>query len=176
MATKNKDTDVPRGQGDIVIRAAEPEDYPAFQEIYAQALVCYGTLQMPFPSAQLWRDRLTHANPQRNMLVACVDERPVGNLGLVLESNPRRRHAASIGMGVYDAFAGRGVGEALMRAALDLADNWLNITRLELSVFHDNERAIRLYRRMGFVEEGTYQNYAFRDGELVDALAMARCR
>ena len=169
MATNNS-------EANVVIRAAEPEDYQAFQEIYAQSRVCYGTLQMPFPSAQLWRERLSQANPQRSMLVACVDERPVGNIGLVLESNPRRRHAASIGMGVHDDFAGRGVGEALMRAALDLADNWLNISRVELSVFHDNERAIGLYRRMGFVEEGLYKRYAFREGELVDAVAMARCR
>ena len=127
-------------RADVLIRAAEPEDYAALRDIYAQPHAYFGTLQLPFPSAQLWRERLAHQSPERSILVACVDDRPVGNIGLVMQASPRRRHAASVGMGVHDAYAGRGVGDALMRAALDLADNWLNIVRVELSVFADNER------------------------------------
>lgn len=160
----------------VSIRAIEPEDYQALHDIYAQPGVIYGTLQMPFPPAELWRERLANPSPERRMLVACVDGRPVGNIGLVVEANPRRRHVGHVGMGVHDQYVGRGIGETLMRAALDLADNWLNLTRVELSVFVDNERAIRLYRRTGFEVEGTFRQYAFRDGELVDALAMARVR
>ena len=170
MSTTNTSTDR------ALIRAAEPEDYAALQNIYAQPGAYFGTLQMPFPTVQLWRERLAHPDPNRRMLVACIEDEPVGNLGLMVEANPRRRHAAGIGMGVHDAYAGRGIGEQLMRAALDLADNWLNVLRLELSVFADNERAIRLYERCGFRVEGTYEKYAYRNGEMVDALAMARLR
>lgn len=161
---------------ELVIRAVEPDDYQAVCDIYAQPRACYGTLQLPFPSAQVWRERLAGQDPSRRVLVACVDGVPVGNIGLFIEPNLRRRHAAHIGMGVHDAYAGRGIGHALMSAALDLADNWLNLTRVELTVYTDNERAIRLYRRCGFEVEGTFRHYAFRDGEMVDALAMARLR
>ena len=58
--------------------------------------------------------------------------------------------------------------------ALDLADNWLNLWRLELTVWADNTAAQQLYRRQGFVVEGTHRAYALRHGQLVDALAMAR--
>lgn len=159
---------------DVTVRAVEPEDYQALKDIYAQPGVYYGTLQMPLPSANIWRERLKNSSPDRQMLVACVDDRPVGNIGLMLETNLRRRHVGSIGMGVHDAFAGRGIGQALMNAVLDLADNWLNLRRLELTVYADNEPAIRLYQRTGFVEEGTHRDYAFRDGQMVDAIAMAR--
>ena len=64
--------------------------------------------------------------------------------------------------------------EALLRAALDLADNWLNLSRIELTVYVDNDRAIRLYERTGFQVEGRHARYAFRDGVMVDTLAMAR--
>lgn len=161
---------------EIVIRAVEPEDYAALRDIYAQPLAMHGTLQMPFPSAETWRERVARQNPQRHFLVACAGGRPVGNIGLMVEANPRRRHAASIGMGVHDEYAGRGIGHALLSAALDIADNWLNLTRVELSVYTDNERAIRLYYRAGFEVEGTFRNFAFRNGVLVDALAMARFR
>jgi putative acetyltransferase len=154
----------------------EPEDYQAVQAIYAQPRAYTWTLQMPFPSEHLWRERLKNPNPNHRALVAVIDATPVGNIGLMIEPNPRRRHAAGIGMGVHDDYAGRGVGEALLRAILDLADNWLNLTRVELTVYADNERAIRLYDRTGFEVEGRHRNYAFRDGAMVDALAMARCR
>ncbi len=54
----------------------------------------------------------------------------------------------------HDQWQGRGVGRALMEAAVDLADNWLSLTRLELTVFADNAPAIRLYERVGFEVEG----------------------
>jgi putative acetyltransferase len=63
-----------------------------------------------------------------------------------------------------------------MLATLDLADKWLNLTRLELQVYTDNEAGIRLYQRMGFVIEGTLKRFAFRDGQYVDAMQMARVR
>ncbi|NNM31356.1 MAG: GNAT family N-acetyltransferase, partial [Akkermansiaceae bacterium] len=69
---------------------------------------------------------------------------------------------------------GQGAGNALMAAAIDLADNWLRIVRLELTVFTDNEPAIALYRKWGFEIEGTHRKYGLRAGELVDTHAMAR--
>ena len=70
----------------------------------------------------------------------------------------------------------RGVGTALLAAAIDLADRWLQLRRLELQVYADNAAGIALYTRQGFVEEGRHRDYAFRDGSFVDALSMARIR
>ena len=49
-------------------------------------------------------------------------------------------------------------------------------TRLELEVYADNEPAIRLYERFGFEREGVLRQYAYRNGQLADALYMARLR
>jgi L-phenylalanine/L-methionine N-acetyltransferase len=64
----------------------------------------------------------------------------------------------------------------LLTAAVDLADRWLNLSRLELTVYVDNAAAIALYKRFGFQQEGVLRHYAFRDGAYVDVLAMARIR
>jgi putative acetyltransferase len=77
-------------------------------------------------------------------------------------------------MAVRDDWQGKGVGSALVRAELDLADNWLGLRRLELHVHADNARAIALYRRFGFEVEGTHRAYSLRDGVYVDSLSMAR--
>ena len=101
----------------------------------------------------------------------------VGNLGLHLASkSPRRRHAGAIGMSVRDDWHNRGSAQRCSRAAVDLADNWLNYTRLELTVYTDNAAALALYRKFGFEVEGTLKSYAFRDGRFIDAYAMARLR
>jgi putative acetyltransferase len=77
---------------------------------------------------------------------------------------------------VHDRYQGLGLGEALMKAAIDLADKWLNVRRIELTVFTDNQPALALYRKFGFATEGILRQYAFRDGEFVDAYTMARLR
>jgi putative acetyltransferase len=79
-------------------------------------------------------------------------------------------------MAVRDDWQGRGVGSALLGAALDLADNWLNLTRIGLTVYVDNSAAAALYKRFGFEIEGTHRRHAFRDGGFVEAYTMARIR
>ena len=61
-------------------------------------------------------------------------------------------------------------------AAIDLADNWIQITRLELFVWTTNSNAVRLYKSLGFEQEGTLRDYAFYDGRFLDAYVMARFR
>jgi len=100
----------------------------------------------------------------------------VGNLGLEALSRPRMRHTGRIGMAVRDDWQGKGIGTALMEAALYLADNWLNLTRIELHVYVDNAAGIALYEKFGFEVEGTHRRFAFRDGEYVDAYSMARLK
>ncbi|MDP8947007.1 MAG: GNAT family N-acetyltransferase [Actinomycetota bacterium] len=161
----------------IVIRHAEPDDYRALHRIFSGRRVIEGTLQLPLPSAEMWRKRISEKPESVYALVACVGGEVVGDL--TLETHPtrwRRRHAGEIGMAVRDDWQGRGVGTALMEAALDLADNWLNLTRIELNVYIDNEIGIALYERFGFEIEGTHRRYAFRNGEYVDAYSMARVR
>ncbi len=162
----------------ITIRRTEPSDYEAVQLIFAGPQVVWGTLQLPFPSAELWRKRLSEPPEGLYSLSACVDENEVvGQLGLhTFPNQPRRRHAGQIGMAVRDDWQGKGVGTALMQAAIDLADNWINLTRLELEVYTDNEPAIRLYKKFGFTIEGTLLGFAYRDGQYVDTYMMARLR
>ncbi|HLF75583.1 MAG TPA: GNAT family N-acetyltransferase [Anaerolineales bacterium] len=164
-------------QVQYTIRRAEPADYEAVFKIFSGPRVVSGTLQLPFPSAEAWRKRLAEPPEGLFSLLACVENEAVGQLGLhTLPNNPRRRHAGQIGMAVRDDWQGRGAGTALLQAAVDLADTWLNLSRLELEVYVDNEPAIRLYKKFGFTVEGTLIRFAYRAGQYVDTYYMARLR
>ena len=145
--------------------------------MYCCPKVFAGTLQLPYASREEWRKRLVDMPDGRYNLVAVVDEKVIGHLGLnTFPNKPRRKHVATFGISVHDDWQGQGVGAALMQACVDLADNWLNLERLELEVYADNEAAIGLYQRFGFEQEGMMRKYAFREGEYVDSIMMARLR
>ncbi|MGE7368235.1 GNAT family N-acetyltransferase [Neorhizobium sp. NPDC001467] len=160
----------------LVIRAACPQDAEAITALHNLPGYRYGTLRTPFHSVTEIRSYLESPTGDGRRLVADLDGRVIGDIGLTLAGNPRRRHTATIGMGVHDEFAGRGIGSSLMVAVLDLADNWYNLRRLELTVYTDNDAAVPLYEKNGFVIEGRLKDYAFRDGHYVDAYTMARLK
>ena len=162
---------------DIVIRRAEPGDYEGVWRTFQDESVYGGTLQTPFTSQERWRKHLAELGDGDYMLVACAGPEVVGHAGLhPLGKSPRRAHALTLGIGVKEDCQGKGVGTALMRALVELADNWLHVFRLELTVYTDNERAIALYRKFGFEQEGILRCYALRGGRYVDACFMARLR
>ena len=162
------------GRHEIEIRAAEVGDHEALARLFGDRNAYSQTLQLPLSSAELWRKRLSQNDDTQHMLVAIVAGEVVGNLGLTRLTHARRAHVGELGMGVRDAWQGKGVGTALMKAALDLADNWLGLRRLELRVYTDNAPAIALYRKFGFEIEGTHRAHAIRNGVYVDAHTMAR--
>lgn len=161
---------------DILVRRAEPADFDAVFRNFQDESAYSGTLQMPFPSREEWRKKMAEPIEGHYLLVACIGTDVVGHAGLHPERAPRRAHTMALGMAVPSAFQGRGVGKALMGGLIELADNWLNVFRLELTVFTDNARAIGLYRKFGFEIEGTHKAYAMRAGRYVDTHSMARVK
>lgn len=163
--------------GGVVFRRASLADAEALTQLMGQPEVLHNTLQLPLPSAEIWRKRLEAqiADPLQIHVVALHGVELIGSAGLhPVTGSLRTRHVAALGMCVSPAWWGRGVGSELMRRLLEWADNWAGLLRIELGVFTDNARAIALYRKFGFELEGTQRAWALRDGAYVDSLMMAR--
>jgi RimJ/RimL family protein N-acetyltransferase len=101
-------------------------------------------------------------------LVALADEVIVGEVRV----DPTWMGFGEIGMMVAADWRGRGVGTALVAAAIAWARS-RGLHKLALSVFPHNNAAIGLYRKFGFVEEGRLVQHVRRaDGQLWDLIEM----
>jgi putative acetyltransferase len=160
----------------IVIQRFTEAHLDGVAALYNEPAVCRQVLQMPFQSIEVWRKRLVMDDERRLQLVALHGGEGIGQLGLQQYLRVRQAHVGTFGMGVATAWQGKGVGSRLLKAALDVADNWMNLHRVELTVFADNQAAQRLYRSFGFEVEGVLRDYALRDGLYVDTVSMARLR
>ena len=166
---------------EFIIRPARIGDAEGINALRRMPGVFENILGIPSERIQRTEEFLRSPDPNNHQFVAIVKDAEGGEIiagtaGITVYGNPRMRHSAGIGIMVHREYQGKGIGKALMQALLDIADNWLMLVRVELTVFVDNERAIALYEKMGFVKEGVKRMAAIRNGAYVDELIMARIR
>jgi len=159
---------------EICIRHVEDHDYEGISEIFSYDSVMEQTSQIPHRDAKFWKEFYASKGDGYVELVAVCEKKIAGHLGILLNQNPRRRHVGSFGIAVHPDFQGKGVGKALIQRLIDLADNWLNLLKIELAVFSDNEVAIALYKKFDFVVEGESRFDVFKQGKYCHSLKMAR--
>ena len=157
---------------DFLLRAARLSDAEAIAALHCLPGFRHGTLRPPFVSPQQVRERLERPF-NGHMLVAFAGEALIGQVSVAQHSG-RKSHAGEIGIGIHDDWVGQGIGHRLMSEIITVADRWMGLRRLELTVQTDNARAITLYKRHGFVIEGTHIGDSIRDGVLIDVHSMAR--
>ncbi len=165
----------------FTIRPIGIGDARGINELRRMPGVFENTLGISSERLQKNEDYIANMDNNTHQWVAVTDqpgagEKIIGTIGLDIYTNPRLRHSASLGILVHEAYQGQGVGTRLMETLIDLADNWLMLVRVELTVFTDNTRAIHLYKKFGFVEEGIKRKAAIRNGEYADELIMARIK
>lgn len=158
----------------ISVRQAEEKDSEQIAAIYAHKSVMAQTSQLPHRTEAFWKNFYCSRARDYLELVVLLDSRVAGHMGILLNSDPRRKHVGSFGMAVHPEFQRKGCGRALMEELVDLSDNWLNLLRLELDVFSDNLFAIELYRKFDFTVEGECRYSLFKEGHYAHSYKMAR--
>lgn len=160
-----------------LIRQASIEDAEELREfairLFAERLP--GIYERPIPTLdeELQFIRAHTDAPRSTLLVAVVDGRIAGLIGLIGRQLPQEHHVGAFGVSVDQQYRGQGIGSALITALLDWAPR-NGITRVELEAFAANPRALALYERLGFEREGVRREAVTIDGELVDSIMLAR--
>jgi RimJ/RimL family protein N-acetyltransferase len=161
----------------VVVRAARPND--------ASAIVQLGDEVGREPEGWLIASsggrttgderrylRAVRRFPHAAVLVADDEGRIVGRLSIARDEHPASKHVADLGLMVAASHRRRGIGTALLDAAVAWARE-VGVRKLELHVFPYNEAAIALYERFGFRREGYRRSHYRREDGYVDAILMA---
>ena len=155
----------------MTIRRARAEDEPDLLAIDRATWSPHMT-PSPAPPERFFNERTQPGD----VLVADDDGRVVGYAKIHHPTSlPASDHVWEVtGLAVDPAHEGRGVGRALMEALMEDARE-RGGERMTLRVFKPNERAQRLYERLGFEVEGVLRGeFRVGDGEYVDDVLMAR--
>jgi putative acetyltransferase len=158
----------------ILVRPTSLDDAASIARFSQDPTILFASSQTPMMGTDHWRTRIEAMAAAGWFAVAVVDGEVIAAGGLHPFDSPRRRHSISLGLSVTAAYQGMGIGDRLMRVLLDQAVTWLGMERVELMVLVDNERAIRLYEKLGFEREGVVRYDIWRDGGYADSLVMAK--
>ncbi|WP_257253477.1 MULTISPECIES: GNAT family N-acetyltransferase [unclassified Endozoicomonas] len=161
---------------EIKIRHQEDRDFPHIAEMFEYEDLAENTSQIPYNHCDHWKELFQSRSNESIQLVAEVNGKVAGHLGIRMFSKPRKKHVVTFGISVHPDFQGQGVGSRLVDEMIQLCDNWLNVVRIELGVFTENKQAIALYKKYGFEIEGTSRFDCFRRGQYSSTYQMARIR
>jgi RimJ/RimL family protein N-acetyltransferase len=163
---------------DLEIRTATDED--------AESLLRYATRLLGERLPEIFRreapptiadehafitSRIGPANS--TLLLAMADAAVVGVLDFEGGAVSQVAHSGVFGVSVDQDYRGRGIGSALIAALLDWAPRH-GVTRVEVQAFANNPRAVDLYHRLGFRDEGVREAAVIVDGNPVDIILMAQ--
>jgi RimJ/RimL family protein N-acetyltransferase len=162
----------------VLLRAVEREDLKILHNLERDlelVLLADGTWQ-PVPLATWEKDFEKHVEDEdRAWFVIEADGKVIGSTGL--HHRERRLGSSAFGISIHDRdYLGKGYG----RDAIDVLLNWAfqiqNYRRIWLETWAINERAIRCYRGLGFVEEGRLREQGYYNGNYFDVVLMGMLR
>jgi RimJ/RimL family protein N-acetyltransferase len=166
---------------EVIVRSATKQDASAIldlskdvigEEIYQ--LTSGSEFKMTIEDEERWVE--SHlANPNHIILVAEMNSKIIGMLDF---SNGRRKriaHTGEFGMSVDKSARDQGIGSLLLVALIEWTSKNSTIEKIGLSVHSNNNRAIALYKKMGFEVEGVRKrDLKYGDGQYVDTVVMGR--
>ena len=166
---------------DVFIRSATKEDAQEIlelsknvigEEIYQ--LTSGAEFKMTIEAEEKWIE--SHfSNPNHIILVAEMNSKIVGLLDFSNGHRQRIAHTGEFGMSVEKSARDLGIGSLLLQVLISWAVQNKTIEKIGLNVHSNNERAIALYKKMGFEVEGTRKRDLKYDvGHYVDTLVMGR--
>ncbi len=176
-ATVERNLALPDGRT-VHIRRATPDDATPILAYLRQVggetpNLTFGT-EGPGLTDEEERDYLARVAASDNSLaiVATVGGELVGGLTFDGGQRARLRHMGEFGISVAQAYAGLGIGRAMIEYMIDWAERTGVVRKINLKVRVDNIGAIRLYERMGWVQEGRTTRDTIIDGQFNDCLLM----
>jgi diamine N-acetyltransferase len=161
----------------VVLRAIERDDLPNYVRwLNDKAVLRYFGFYRPMSLAdeEHWYEG-TLGNAAMCVFAVEYEGRHVGGAGL--DHIDGKNASAEVGLFIGEPkLWDKGLGGDILRTLVHYGFEQLNLNRIYLRVFADNERAVHLYEKMGFQHEGRWREHEFRHGHYHDLLWMSVLR
>lgn len=166
------------GSSALTIRGQNGDDWESLYALLSLKEVVLNTTELPYVSEDAFRERFGSPPANTHALIAETSlpsgrKRIVGAAWLEVQRQ-RRRHVGRLTMIAHPDIAGSQEETGLLRAALDFAEQWLGLRRIEALVFAEDARALALFQAHGFEVEATLRRCAIRAGRYADGVLLAR--
>jgi RimJ/RimL family protein N-acetyltransferase len=117
---------------------------------------------------------IEHHQQHGLLLVAEREQTIIGLLNFRLSTSKKFSHQGMFGMSIQQAYTNQGIGHSLIQQLIEWAKQDSRVEKISLEVFSNNERAIHLYTKLGFVIEGRrVKNARIAPGVYVDDIMMS---
>lgn len=160
----------------IQIRNATPSDLPSLvrciDQVARERLFLVNTKGFTLKQTQLFHQELIAAGGVQLVAVDNSlegDKHVVGWADIKPLEGESFKHVGRFAIGLLPNYRGRGIGSQLMMAILPQA--FQSLEKIELDVFSSNDKAIQMYKKFGFVQEGCLRHGRKIDGKTEDVLA-----
>lgn len=165
-------------KAEVVYRAAQEGDAQEMVDFYNRAggettFLSFVEDEYPMNAQELgaYIEKIK-TQPNATMLLATAEDKIVGIGGIRSETKIKSRHCGELGIVVAKAYQGQGIGSEIIQRLLDWCRGNGVTTKVQLDTRKDNEKAVALYQRFGFVIEGDLKNAALVDGQYRDVYIM----
>lgn len=154
----------------LIIREAKRDDTRTVIEYLETTYAETDFLTFEAEEFEKEEERIENIKTSENQLciLAILDGEIVGLLSFSAKTRPHVNHTGELGMSVCRTYWGQGVGSKMLDVLIAWAKSTGIISKLNLRVRTDNERALQLYRRKGFVIEGTISREMCLAGQYFD--------
>ncbi len=114
-------------------------------------------------------------DPNRLNFAVEYEGRHIGGCGYA--SLDRKNQNGEVGLFIGEkSLWNQGLGQDILTTLVDYGLQYLNLHRIFLRVFAENERAVRAYEKVGFKHEGRFRESEWRHGRWHDMLYMSILR
>ena len=118
--------------------------------------------------------RSTQDSENSLSLIAISDGKIVGSLNLRGQHRKRLSHVGEFGISILKKFWGQGIAQSLIKDMFLWAKKHGKIKKINLQVLEDNDNAIKLYKKMGFIEEGRLSKHFYVNNKYSDSILMGK--
>ncbi|MDP4159561.1 MAG: GNAT family protein [Bacillota bacterium] len=106
------------------------------------------------------------------MLLALIGNKVIGCLHFTGGVRARTRHTGEFGVSLLKNYWDQGIGTTMVRELIQWAKDSSVIRKLNLRVRSDNDRAIFVYEKLGFIQEGLITREFCISGQFFDCIYM----